>query len=71
MMDGVLTFLFLLKQKKRGKGSDGRNKENVVDDEQEVKEDTVEQKPEVIPEKKLCYEVKHSDVMGRYVYLHL
>lgn len=71
MIDGVLTFLFLLKQKKRGKGSDGRNKENVVDDEQEVKEDTVEQKPEAIPEKKLCYEVKHSDVMGRYVYLHL
>lgn len=60
--------VFCLKQKKRGKGGDGRNKENLVDDEQEVKEDVGEKKTEAVPEeKKLCYEVKHSDVMGRYL----
>ncbi|XP_068617867.1 SET domain-containing protein SmydA-8 [Battus philenor] len=50
------------KQKKRGKG-EGRNKENVEDDVQAEKQSEEASKPQ----EKLCYEVKHSDVMGRYI----
>lgn len=51
--------MFCLKQKKKGRGE--RNKENIED----VAKETV---PEVEKKKEeLCYEVKHSDVMGRSV----
>ncbi|XP_041981849.1 SET domain-containing protein SmydA-8 isoform X2 [Aricia agestis] len=50
------------KNKKKGK-NDGRNKENVIEAEKEVEESV----PEDTPKKELCYEIKHSDVMGRYV----
>ncbi|CAG4942892.1 unnamed protein product [Parnassius apollo] len=54
------------KQKKRGKG-DGRNKENVAED-VTVKEQPEEAQPLPSTRKdKLCYEVKRSDIMGRYV----
>lgn len=57
------------KQKKRSKGGDGgRNKENIIEDggsevgeKEDQKEDQIEKK------KELCYEVKHSDIMGRLV----
>lgn len=50
------------KQKKRGK-SDGRNKENILhSDKEEIEEvSTADEK------KRLCYEIKYSDVMGRYI----
>lgn len=59
---------FIFKQKKRGKGGDGRNKENII--EAEVQSDKEEDGQAEEPvrnttEKKLCYEVKTSDVMGR------
>lgn len=53
--------MFCFKQKKKGK-SEGRNKENIIDDASEINATE-----EVQEEKKLCYEVKHSDVMGRSV----
>lgn len=54
-----------MQQKKRGRNDGGRNKENII--EPEVEEDTNEQEEEKVeePKKTLCYEVKHSDVMGR------
>ncbi|KAL0822091.1 hypothetical protein ABMA28_005455 [Loxostege sticticalis] len=58
------------KQKKRGKGDrDARNKENVIDGDQELKEDVKDETeaPAQTTDKKHCYEVKHSDVMGRYL----
>ncbi|XP_072944592.1 SET domain-containing protein SmydA-8-like [Epargyreus clarus] len=53
------------KQKKRGK--DGRNKENIIepDAQSTTKEESESETP--APKEDLCYEVKHSDVMGRYV----
>lgn len=54
--------MFCFKQKKKGKG-EGRNKENIIGDVPDIN-DVAE---EVQEEKKLCYEVKHSDVMGRLV----
>ncbi|XP_013199554.2 SET domain-containing protein SmydA-8 [Amyelois transitella] len=53
------------KQKKRGK-HDGRNKENIID-ETEVTDDGEVTPEQRAPEKKVCYEVKHSDIMGRYL----
>lgn len=59
----VKVLFICLKQKKRGKGGDGgRNKENVIED---IQSDGEEQTEPSLPEKKTCYEVKHSDVMGR------
>ncbi|RVE47689.1 hypothetical protein evm_007678 [Chilo suppressalis] len=60
------------KQKKRGKGDGGKNKENIVVEDKEGQEtdDAAEDTPApAIAEKpeNLCYEVKHSDVMGRYL----
>ncbi|XP_061719422.1 SET domain-containing protein SmydA-8 [Cydia pomonella] len=52
------------KQKKRGKG-DGRNKENIP--EAEVEAEEAQEVQEALPTSDLCYEVKHSDVMGRYL----
>ncbi|VVC89785.1 unnamed protein product [Leptidea sinapis] len=49
------------KQKKRNK-QDGRNKENVIQDPEE--QDVKESEPAT---NKLCYDVKHSDLMGRCV----
>ncbi|KPI99743.1 Protein msta, isoform A [Papilio xuthus] len=52
-------------QKKRGKG-ESRNKENVED--VQTSEAAQEPQPPAKPQDdQLCYEVKHSDVMGRYV----
>ncbi|XP_075980482.1 SET domain-containing protein SmydA-8-like isoform X2 [Anticarsia gemmatalis] len=54
------------KQKKRSKGGDGRNKENIIEDVSDVKDG--DQTPEPVVEKKnVCYEIRHSDVMGRYL----
>ncbi|KAJ2940347.1 hypothetical protein O0L34_g21 [Tuta absoluta] len=55
------------KQKKKGRGDGGRNKENLVEEEQPEVDENGEETKEAKPEKKLCYEVKHSDVMGRYL----
>ncbi|XP_050677124.1 SET domain-containing protein SmydA-8-like isoform X2 [Leptidea sinapis] len=49
------------KKKKRNK-QDGRNKENVIQDPEE--QDVKESEPAT---NKLCYDVKHSDLMGRYI----
>ncbi|XP_023948168.2 SET domain-containing protein SmydA-8-like isoform X2 [Bicyclus anynana] len=52
------------KKKKRRARNDVRNKENIIEDceaGQEPPED------EVKTSKELCYEIKHSDVMGRYI----
>ncbi|XP_049876356.1 SET domain-containing protein SmydA-8-like isoform X2 [Pectinophora gossypiella] len=54
-------------QKKRGRGDGGRNKENVIDDVQSDAEGEQGDAQEQISPEKLCYEVKHSDVMGRYL----
>ncbi|KAL4709260.1 hypothetical protein ACJJTC_013320 [Scirpophaga incertulas] len=52
-------------QKRRGKGDGGKNKE-IVDAEPEVHED--EEEEVVVPKQKsLCYEIKTSEVMGRYL----
>ncbi|KAJ0174415.1 hypothetical protein K1T71_009523 [Dendrolimus kikuchii] len=54
------------KQKKRGKGSDGgRNKENVI--EAGSQSDPKEEPSEASLQETLCYEIKRSDIMGRYV----
>ncbi|XP_026322736.1 SET domain-containing protein SmydA-8-like [Hyposmocoma kahamanoa] len=56
------------KQKKRARDDGGRNKENII--EPEVEKDTKEnghEEEKEKPKKELCYEVKHSDVMGRYL----
>ncbi|CAH0588795.1 unnamed protein product [Chrysodeixis includens] len=53
------------KTKKRGRG-EGKNKENIIEDVQDGKEE--EQTPEPAPEKKnVCYEIRHSSIMGRYL----
>ncbi|KAJ8712607.1 hypothetical protein PYW07_005449 [Mythimna separata] len=53
------------KQKKRGRG-DGKNKENIIEDVHDDKDE--EQTPEPPAEKKkLCYEIRESDIMGRYI----
>ncbi|CAG4982109.1 unnamed protein product [Colias eurytheme] len=61
------------KQKKRGK-HEVRNKENVIEVKEDVKvKEAIEnekegnEKENAKEEKKLCYEIKHSDVMGRYI----
>ncbi|XP_022823209.1 protein msta-like isoform X1 [Spodoptera litura] len=52
------------KQKKRGRG-DGKNKENIIED---VQDDKDEGSPEPVVEKKnVCYEIRQSEVMGRYL----
>ncbi|XP_035444080.2 SET domain-containing protein SmydA-8 isoform X1 [Spodoptera frugiperda] len=52
------------KQRKRGRG-DGKNKENIIED---VHDDKDEGSPEpVVEKKKVCYEIKQSEVMGRYL----
>ncbi|XP_034834400.1 SET domain-containing protein SmydA-8-like isoform X2 [Maniola hyperantus] len=54
------------KKKKRRGRNDGRNKENIIEAGcEEGKE--VEAESEAKPKKQLCYEIKHSDVMGRYI----
>lgn len=58
--------MFCFKQKKKGKG-EGRNKENVIDDVPDINQVAEEEQDK----EKLCYEVKHSDVMGRLVELKL
>ncbi|CAG9788953.1 unnamed protein product [Diatraea saccharalis] len=54
------------KQKKRGKGDGGKNKEN-IEEEREVQDSTDDTAVTVSKTEKLCYEVKHSEVMGRYL----
>ncbi|CAH0725452.1 unnamed protein product, partial [Brenthis ino] len=60
------------KKQKRRTRNDGRNKENIISEvpvsPKEEKDDTEESKIKQDELKKdLCYEIKHSDVMGRYV----
>nr|XP_049702787.1 SET domain-containing protein SmydA-8 isoform X1 [Helicoverpa armigera]XP_049702791.1 SET domain-containing protein SmydA-8 isoform X1 [Helicoverpa armigera]XP_049702794.1 SET domain-containing protein SmydA-8 isoform X1 [Helicoverpa armigera] len=55
------------KQKKRGKG-DGKNKENII----EVVDDCKDEEPSPEPaapvqKKNVCYDIRESDVMGRYL----
>lgn len=56
-----------VQQKKRGRDDGGRNKENIIepDREKDNKENGQEEEKVEEPKKELCYEVKHSDVMGR------
>ncbi|KAM3956978.1 SET and MYND domain containing, arthropod-specific, member 4 [Aphomia sociella] len=54
------------KHKKRGK-ADGKNKENIIADAQPEVVNDEDDQPAPAAEKNLCYEVKHSDVMGRYI----
>lgn len=66
-MDDVLRKCLFVQQKKRGRDDGGRNKENII--EPEVEKDTKgnglqEEKVEEA-KKEICYEIKHSDVMGR------
>ncbi|CAH2230026.1 jg20236 [Pararge aegeria aegeria] len=53
------------KQKRRGR-NDGRNKENIIEGGCEASQAT-EAEGEAKPKKELSYEIKHSDVMGRYI----
>lgn len=65
-MDDVLRICLFVQQKKRGRDDGGRNKENLI--EPEVEKDTKEnghEEEKEKPKKELCYEVKHSDIMGR------
>lgn len=51
-----------MQQRKRGRG-DGKNKENIIED---VHDDKDEGSPEpVVEKKKVCYEIRKSEVMGR------
>ncbi|XP_053610761.1 uncharacterized protein LOC128675395 isoform X4 [Plodia interpunctella] len=52
------------KQKKRGK-NDGRNKENIIDEAETPDDGDISALK--ASEKKPCYEVKRSDIMGRYL----
>ncbi|XP_050347758.1 uncharacterized protein LOC126771738 isoform X2 [Nymphalis io] len=57
------------KKKKRRARNDGRNKENIIEadvatNQKAAKETQVEREK---PKQDLCYEIKHSDAMGRYV----
>ncbi|CAG9564431.1 unnamed protein product [Danaus chrysippus] len=55
-------------QNRRRNKNDGRNKENVeIEREKKSAEDGKETGAEDKPAEDLCYEVKHSDVMGRYI----
>lgn len=66
-MDDVLRTCLFVQQKKRARDDAGRNKENII--EPEVEKDTQgneqEEKRIEEPKKELCYEIKHSDIMGR------
>jgi hypothetical protein len=62
-MNVLLKFVVCFKQKKRGKGDGGKNKENIIEDDTEVQDE--QEEVAAPPEKKLCYEVRHSDTMGR------
>ena len=64
-----ICFYFFSQQKRRTR-NDGRNKENIINEaavsSKEEKEDTEETKIKQDELKKdLCYEIKHSDIMGR------
>lgn len=52
------------KQKKKGKSDAGRNKENITDVDANG---GMEESLPAVPKSILCYEVRQSDVMGRYV----
>ncbi|XP_053610759.1 SET domain-containing protein SmydA-8-like isoform X2 [Plodia interpunctella] len=56
--------LWLFCQKKRGK-NDGRNKENIIDEAETPDDGDISALK--ASEKKPCYEVKRSDIMGRYL----
>lgn len=64
-MDDVLRTCLFVQQKKRGRDDGGRNKENIIEVEKDTKENGQEEEKVEEPKKELCYEVKHSDVMGR------
>ncbi|CAH2093291.1 unnamed protein product [Euphydryas editha] len=58
----------ILCQKRRTR-NDGRNKENIIEDVANTKEDANETQAEKSeePKQELCYEIKHSEEMGRYI----
>lgn len=68
--DDSIAMFWCSQQKKRNKGGDGRNKENIIEEVTDVKDG--DQTPEPIKENKTpCYEIKHSDVMGRWDWKYL